>query len=146
MSQQPLPVTLSLYQLDETAWLEQTAALVAQGRFGEVDHANLSEYLIDMARRDRREVLSRLIVLLVHLLKWDHQPDKRTGSWDATITHQRGELRDLLESRTLENYGREVVARAYERAVKEAAREIGVELSTFHAACPWSLEQILSDA
>src|SRR5438105_15288639 len=103
---------------DETAWLEQTAALVAQRRFGEIDPDHLSEYLSDMARRDKREVLSRLTVLLAHLLKWDRQPDRRTGSWEATILHQRQELRDLLESRTLRNHAGEALGTAYARAVR----------------------------
>ncbi len=104
MTEQSTPATPSLYEQDETAWLEQTAGLVAQRRFDEIDHESLSEYLTEMARRDRREVLSRLTVLLVHLLKWDHLPEQQTNSWQATILHQREELRDLLESRTLENY------------------------------------------
>ena len=70
---------LSLYEADETAWLEQTAELVRAGRFDQVDAVNLAEYLTDMARRDRREVFSRLVVLLSHLLKWDHQQDRRSG-------------------------------------------------------------------
>src|SRR5215207_9873105 len=89
----------SLYLADETAWLEQTARHVAEGRWDEVDRENLSEYLIDMATRDRREVMSRLVVLLTHLLKWDHQGERRTGSWQATIAFQRFELQQLLESR-----------------------------------------------
>ena len=144
MSQQPTPAPSALFEQDETAWLELTAALIAQGRLGEVDHAHLSEYLTDMARRDRREVLSRLVVLLVHLLKWEHQPEQHTGSWDATILNQRGELRDLLESRTLANYAAEVLAKAYDRAVKQASREMGAEPSALRPSCPWSLEQIVS--
>jgi hypothetical protein len=142
MSQQPNVSVASLYEQDETAWLELTAALVSQGRFAEVDHGHLSEYLTDMARRDRREVLSRLVVLLVHLLKWEHQPAQRTGSWDATILSQRDELRDLLESRTLANYATQVLARAYERATKQAAREMGLDPGALPTACPWSIDQI----
>src|SRR5437667_12763961 len=66
-----------LYERDETAWLEVMSALAASGRFAEMDYRHLSEYLADMARRDRREVFSRLVVLLSHLLKWDHQPERR---------------------------------------------------------------------
>lgn len=145
MTEQTTPATPFLYEQDETAWLEQTAGLVAQRRFGEIDHEHLSEYLADMARRDRREVLSRLTVLLTHLLKWERQPEQRAGSWQATILHQRQELRDLLESRTLENYAREVLARAYERAVKQAALETGAEESAFPAACPWPLEEVVPE-
>ena len=81
MSETTTQTPISLYVEDETAWLELTSRLVAEGRFHEVDAASLSEYLSDMAIRDRREVMSRLAVLLTHLLKWDHQPAKRTASW-----------------------------------------------------------------
>ncbi len=60
MTKQTTPPSVSLYERDETAWLEATANLVAQGRFGEIDRAALSEYLTDMATRDKREVKSRL--------------------------------------------------------------------------------------
>ena len=70
----------ALYEADETAWLEATADLVRRGLYDQLDTENLSEYLSDMAKRDRREVESRLIVLLAHVLKWVHQPDRRSGS------------------------------------------------------------------
>ncbi len=145
MSEQTTPATPSLYEQDETAWLEQTAGLVAQRRFAEIDHHHLGEYLADMARRDRREVLSRLVVLMAHVLKGEHQPEQRTRSWEATILHQRQELQDLLESGTLRNHAREVLARAYERAVGQAAVEMGVEEGTLPAACPWPLEELVPE-
>jgi hypothetical protein len=64
----------AIFHTDETAWLEQTAMLVRQGLWEEIDTVNLAEYLCDMAKRDLRETESRLIVLLMHLLKWDYQP------------------------------------------------------------------------
>jgi hypothetical protein len=69
-----------LYEQDETAWLETMSALAAAGRYSEMDYAHLKEYLSDMAKRDRREVFSWLVVLLCHLLKWEYQPDRRSGS------------------------------------------------------------------
>ena len=111
------PLALSdLYTRDETAWLETMARLLADGRYDKCDFENLSEYLRDMSRRDRREVVSRLTVLLVHLLKWEHQPRNRSGSWKATILRQRHTLQDLLESGTLRNHAEEMLAKAYERA------------------------------
>src|SRR5712692_9170689 len=102
MGGHPVQTPLSeLYHEDETAWLEAMARLVAQRRYDELDHEHLSEFLGDMARRDKREVLSRLATLLAYLLKWEHQPDQRSNSWRATISVQRQELRDLFESRTL---------------------------------------------
>jgi hypothetical protein len=77
MREQTATRTLSLYEQDETAWLEQTANLVAQQLFGEIDHEHLSQCLSDMARRDKREVSSRLVILISYLLKWEHQPEQR---------------------------------------------------------------------
>ncbi|MBV8127936.1 MAG: DUF29 domain-containing protein [Planctomycetaceae bacterium] len=95
------------------------------------------------ARRDRQEVLSRLRTLLLHLLKWEHQPDHRSNSWVKTIEVQRLELRDLLESGTLRNHAQDVLAKAYEQAVKLASIETGLSESTFPQACPLTLEDIL---
>lgn len=74
-----------LYLEDETAWLDAMADLLKAGSYAELDHANLQEFLSDMANRDRREVESRLVVLLTHVLKWVAQPDHRTRSWKSTI-------------------------------------------------------------
>jgi hypothetical protein len=76
-----------LYEHDETAWLESMAELIRLGRLNEIDDPNLAEYLADMARRDRRDVESRLTVLIVLALKWTHQPDRRSGAseWPSEI-------------------------------------------------------------
>jgi len=135
---------VSLYEKDETAWLELTARLVAQGRFGEIDQAALAEYLTDMAKRDKREVASRLTVLIGHLLKWQQQPEHRSRSWRATIISQRQELRGLLESATLREYAGEILAKCYGNAVQHAAAETEVPLEKFPAECPYSLDWLLS--
>jgi hypothetical protein len=135
----------TLYEQDETAWLEAMAELAAQGRLSEMDHLHLSEYLADMAKRDRREVFSRLVVLLAHLLKWDHQPDRRSGSWRGTIREQRRELRQLLESATLRNHAEAVFAEAYAEARRQAADETELAVETFPEECGWTLDTALSE-
>lgn len=142
---QVTPLNL-LYERDETAWLETMSALIAEGRLSEIDLENLSEYLSDMAQRDRREVLSRLSVLIAHLLKWRFQPGKRSGSWRETIEVQRQELLELLGSRTLRNHALAVLAKAYGHAVRQACAETGLHEADFPAACPFSLEDVLSEA
>jgi len=134
-----------LYVADETAWLDQTAELVRSGRFDQLDPETLAEYLTDMAKRDRREVFSRLVVLLAHLLKWEYQPDRRTGSWQATVLEQQRELRQLLESGTLHNHALAVFADAYADARKQAAAETGAARGSFPEECPWSLDAALTD-
>ena len=135
----------TLYGADETAWLEQTAELVRSGRFSEIDPATLAEYLTDMAKRDRREVFSRLVVLLAHLLKWEHQPDRRGGAWEATTLEQQRELRQLLESGTLRNHALAVYTDAYAEARKQAAAETGLPRSAFPEEPAWDLDAALAD-
>ena len=141
---EPIPLSL-LYEQDETAWLDAMSALAAERRFAEMDVRNLSGYLADMAKRDRREVRSRLIVLLTHLLKWEHQPERRTGSWRATIMEQRSELRFDLESGTLYNYAVAILADAFAEARKRVAAETELPLDTFPNECSWSVDALLLD-
>lgn len=135
----------TLYEQDETAWLDIMSELAAQGRLSELDCGHLSEYLADMARRDRREVFSRLVVLMTHLLKWQHQPENRSGSWRGTIRTQRRELRQLLESGTLTNHASSNFAEAYADARRQAADETELPVDVFPKECPWSLVELLSD-
>ena len=134
-----------LYERDETAWLEAMSALAASGRFAEMDYRHLSEYLADMANRDRREVFSRLVILLCHLLKWEHQPEHRSGSWRGTIREQRRELRQLLESGTLRNHAEAVLADAYVEARRQAADETERSLDVFPAEDARGLDELLAE-
>jgi hypothetical protein len=136
----------SLYEIDETAWLEQMAALAADGQSAALDLKHLQVYLTDMARRDKREVLHRLIVLLVHLLKWEHQPNKRSRAWELTIREQREELQELLESATLRNYANVDLGKAYQRSVRRAAVETDLLEEAFPEECPYTLTQLLDSA
>jgi hypothetical protein len=134
----------ALYEADETAWLETMADLIRERRFNELDYGHLKEYLSDMARRDRKEVTSRLTVLLTHLLKWVHQPKSRSGSWRGTIISQRQELEDDVRGGVLRKHAEATIAQAYAMAVERAAAETGLPETTFPVNCPWSLDEALS--
>jgi hypothetical protein len=133
-----------LYEADETAWLEAMAELIAQGRWDDLDYAHLGEYLSDMARRDRREVKSRLTTLLAHLFKWLHQPERRSRSWRGTIIEQRQELSGLVTRGVLRQHAEAVLAEAYAEAVERVVAETGLAADAFSAECPYTLEQLLS--
>jgi hypothetical protein len=134
-----------LYEIDETAWLEQMAALAAAGDVAALDLQHLCEFLTDMAKREKREVVQRLATLLAHLLKWEQQPDKRTKSWELTIQEQREELQDLLESGVLRNHAQQELAKTYQKAVRRAAVETEMEEKAFPPECPFTLEQALGE-
>jgi hypothetical protein len=134
----------ALYERDETAWLEAMAELARDGRAEDLDLSHLAEYLSDMARRDRREVESRLVVLLAHLPKWVHQPAHRSRSWRATVIEQRQELNRLAGRGVLRNHAEEVLAEVYPEAVERAAAVTGLSLDRFPAECPYTLDQLLA--
>ena len=134
----------ALYELDETAWLEAMAELARDGRVGDLDLTHLAEYLADMARRDRREVDSRLVVLLTHLLKWEHQPDRRSRSWRMTVIEQRQELKRDAGRGILRNHAAEVLAEVYVEAVERASAETGLAIDRFPATCPYTIEHLFS--
>jgi hypothetical protein len=134
----------ALYEQDETAWLDAMAELARDGRVEDLDLSHLAEYLTDMARRDRREVESRLIVLIAHLLKWAHQPDKRSRSWRATIVEQRQELEGDAGRGVLRNHAEAVLAEAYSKAVERATAETGLSRADFPADCPYTLDELLA--
>ena len=135
------PLT-ALYEADETAWLDAMSELVARGRFAELDRIHLAEYLSDMAKRDRREVNSRLAQLLAHLLKWYFQPEKRTRSWERSIELQRQKLQRILDSGTLRNHAQEHLSEIYADAARLAIIETGLPQTIFPRACPYSLIEI----
>jgi hypothetical protein len=134
-----------LYLADETAWLETHAELIREGRIDELDSAHLAEYLDDTAKSHRRELKNRLVVLLLHLLKWEYQPERRVGGWKATILTQQGELADDARTGVLRNHAEEVLPEAYKRAVKVAEAETGLAADTFPADCPFTIEQLFAD-
>lgn len=134
----------ALYEADETAWLDATADLIRAGRLDQIDAGTLAEYLSDMARRDRREVTSRLGVLIAHLLKWRYQHGQRSGGWRSTIEVQRQELAEFLESGSLRAHAAEVLDKAYANGVRQAAAETGLAAANFPEDCPFSVDEVLS--
>lgn len=144
MIQQAAPPVAELYEADETAWLDAMVELLRQGRRETLDYPHLEEYLGDMAKRDRREVESRLTTLLEHLLKWEHQPKRRSNSWRRTVVVQRQKLEQAAASGVLRNHAEEVLANAYAKAVERAGAATGLPTETFPTECPYTLEQLLA--
>lgn len=139
-------ITNSSYEHDFYAWSIQNAEMVRQGRWQEIDQENVAEELEYMGRREKRELVSRLAVLLAHLLKWQFEPERRSNSWKYTIENQREELSELLEDSPSLGYEIEDnLAKAYKKALRIAARETGIRINTFPETCPFSIEQSLDE-
>jgi Domain of unknown function DUF29 len=85
------------YEEDFYAWTVEQARLLRASELCDIDNANIAEELESMGRSDRREIRSRLIVLLTHLLKWCFQPEARSTGWPVTIREQRQQIELILE-------------------------------------------------
>ncbi len=134
------------YEQDFYGWTQEQARLLREGRFAEVDVANVVEEIETLGRGERRELVSHLRVLLTHLLTWGYQPDRRGRSWRLSIEVQRLEARDhLAENPSLTPQLDDAVRQAYRLAVIEAERQTRLSRKTFPATCPWSFDQIMSD-
>jgi Domain of unknown function DUF29 len=138
--------TRDLYDADLLAWLEQQAGYLRAGQLDRLDVAHLIEELESMGGSQRRELKSRLEILLMHMLKRDAQPRRRSRSWQSTIVEQRARIADLLEqSPSLRNGMEEVARQAFAVAAKRAGIETGLKRSAFPAALPYGVAAILED-
>lgn len=132
------------YDQDFYGWTQEQAALLKCGQLTALDITNLVEEIETMGRSEKRELQSRLMVLLVHLLKWKYQPVRRGRSWQLTIEEQRGNCFDVLEdSPSLKSKLDAILLKAYINARTTASRETGLDKNDFPASCPWTYEQII---
>ena len=137
-------MTTTLYETDFNLWIEQTVNQLKNGQVQALDLENLIEEIQSMGSNDKREIKSRLIVLIMHLLKYKYQPKKKTTSWTATITTQRDELELVLEkSPSLKPFLKVNIFECYQKARRNAARETKLPLTTFPLECPFTPEQIV---
>jgi Domain of unknown function DUF29 len=137
--------TAELYDRDFCLWTETMAEALRSGNLTELDVANLAEEVESLGRRDRRELQSRLVVLLHHLLKWQCQPDMRSGSWRGTLAEQRLRIRRLLQdSPSLRSVLDGSIDECYADAKVQASEETGLTIGTFPVDCPYPIASILS--
>ena len=137
-----------LYHKDFYAWTEQMTQALKKGALDEVDIEHLVEEVESMGASDLRELKSRLIILIAHLLKWAYQPDSRSSNWIGTISEQRTQLQNLLEqSPSLNNKAKDLIndPKCYAKSVKIAVLETGLDKSNFPTNCPYHLDQLLDD-
>jgi hypothetical protein len=134
------------YEDDLFAWTQEQAALLRAHAADAIDWENLAEEIESMGRRDRRELKSRLTVILLHLLKWQAQPDQRGMSWRKTLRTQRREIRDLLQqSPSLRREVPELIRDGYPDAVSDAIDETGMSAGAFPSTCPYGPEEVLDE-
>ncbi|GET41178.1 hypothetical protein MiSe_59900 [Microseira wollei NIES-4236] len=143
----PLKAELQmLYETDYMQWIETTIEKLRSQDYANVDWENLIEEIEDLGRSERKSLKSNLIVILLHLLKWQFQPERRSGSWEASIIEHRRRVKDdLIDSPSLKPYLENIFVECYAQAVKQAKAETGLPLETFPVQCPYELPQVIDD-
>ena len=134
------------YDADFYEWAKEQAAALRARHYELLDFENLAEEVEGLARSDWRELRSRLMRVLVHLLKCQFQPSRRSRSWEVTLIEQRTEIETVLQaSPSLRGELPQAIERAYASARRIAAKEMRLDqwAERFPAICPWSVEQIL---
>lgn len=134
------------YETDFAKWAAEQADFLKAGRLQHLDIENLVEEIQAMSRKEHRELMNRLIVLIAHLLKWQFQPSHRGASWTNTVEEQRREISGLLEdSPSLKNHFDDGVwlQTVWQRAQRQAVRETG--LNTLPGQPIWTMEEILDE-
>jgi hypothetical protein len=136
----------STYDADVVAWANEQVALLRAGRLSDLDIDHIAEEIEDVGKSEQRELAGRISVLLVHLLKWECLPERRSSSWENTINIQRKRVERRINrtpSLRASLFDEEWRDDAWDEAVERAAAETGIEVMRFPSACPWNPVQIM---
>ena len=138
--------TAKLYDLDFAEWTRHNAELLRSGRASEADLEHIAEEIEDMGKRERRSLHNRFVRLIEHLLKWQHQPERRESSWTRTIVIQRiGILRLLEANPSFRPALTQAVAEAYADAARVVSAVTKLPRTDLPESCPFSIEQLLDE-
>ncbi len=139
-------MTTATYETDFYQWTQQQADLLRQGALSALDVDNLIEEIESMGSSQKNALQSYLFNIIMHLLKWRYQPERRGNSWRYSIRNGRNAIERLLENNpSLVPQQPALITTEYRRARREAADETGLPLATFPDQCPFTIEQITGD-
>ncbi|MEL6437898.1 MAG: DUF29 domain-containing protein [Cyanobacteria bacterium J06621_8] len=138
--------TSPLYRQDYCLWLDQTIEKLKNKELEKVDIDHLIEDLELMGGSERRALESNLVVVLLHLLKYKYQPEKRSRSWLSSIFEHRRRIRKAFKnSPSLKRHFSEELTECYQDSRKLAAIETGLAIDTFPIACPFAEQEVLDE-
>jgi hypothetical protein len=134
------------YDCDLILWARDTAQLLREQRWDAIDWEHLIEEIEDLGKSERSAIGSQMERILLHLLKWQYQPQRHSDSWLDSINDGRSQIRRKLEdSPSLRGYPAQILDKEYTRARREAARQTGLVLSIFPEFCPYNIAQVIED-
>lgn len=130
---------------DVYKWALDQAALIRAGCYQDVDWINVADEIESVGKSEFRSLKSLLEVIVVHMLKWGHQPAKRSRSWVNSIDESRDRvLENLSDNPSLKIKIEEAIEVAYRLGRRAAARQTEIDVHTFPAACPYDWDEIMT--
>jgi hypothetical protein len=136
----------NLYDTDFYQWTREQARLLSEGKWHELDVADLAEEIESLGKSERNALSSFLDVIVLHLLKLMYQPERTSRRWRSSIIeHRRRAHRRLRLSPSLRREVADMITDAYTSVRRQTAAETGLPLETFPETCPWTAEQVLDD-
>lgn len=136
------------YETDVVAWSNEQSAFIRAGLIHQLDLAHIAEEIEDIGKGEQRELVSRIAVLFAHLLKWQHQPSRRSKSWQFTIATQRKDVAYVLaEAPSLRGKFDDAkwLEIVWAKAKTQTEAETGLDIDAFSEVCPWLVGDVLSE-
>ncbi|QQE67133.1 hypothetical protein GFS31_38450 [Leptolyngbya sp. BL0902] len=144
----PTSAVSTLYEVDFYEWLQHTVEAIKHRNFDQVDWDNLIEEVESMGRSEKRELKSRLLVILEHLLKlifWDSEKPQNARGWRNTVIEQRNQVDLILEdSPSLKPWLAEIFVDSYAKARQHILQKSGLPGEMFPIQPPFPLENVLN--
>jgi Domain of unknown function DUF29 len=134
-----------LYDRDFSLWIDTTVEQLKHKNLDNIDWENLIEEIESLGKSEKNALKSNLRILLMHLLKWEYQQDRRSNSWSYTITEHNIRIDNAFQdSPSLKSYFADIFDNCYQDARKLAAKETGLDINIFPVSCPFSQEDVLN--
>lgn len=135
------------YEADFAAWAFHQADALRRGDWRALDVPNLVEELESMGKQQRAELVSRLVILLMHLAKLEAQPNatRHHRSWRLSVLEQRRQVeKHMRDNPSLKAHLATAMQDAWDVARVAAARETGVALREFADKCPVTYKEAMT--
>ncbi len=138
---------VATYDGDFAAWAFDQAKRLRALKSNDLDIKNLAEEIEDLGKGVVNKLESLLKVVLLHLLKWDHQPLFRGSSWEVSVSKARRQIaKHLRRHPSLKAICDQAVVEAYDDARYDAAEETGMALKHFPVVNPYDWDAIMDRA
>jgi hypothetical protein len=135
----------TLYEIDDSLWLEETIELLKAKNFEALDLENLIEELEDLGNEKKFRVASFLQQIIRHCLLlqfWTREREYNQAHWRSEIINFKDELNTYLTT-NLRNYLEHNLATIYEKALRYLRQKTDNKVN-FPDTCPYSLEELLA--